>query len=68
MEIITEYQTIQRSTNHELDKAVNKALRNGFQPYGTPLIIGTVANPLKPKSYISQAMVKYRSVNEQVKP
>jgi hypothetical protein len=49
METITEYKTVGRTDSALLDTAVNEALEEGFQPWGSPYAA---------MGFICQAVVK----------
>jgi hypothetical protein len=56
MKTITEYATARATNSTELDVAVNKMIKEGFQPYGDPY----AADSTKDYGFrVSQAMVKY---------
>ncbi len=49
---ITEYKTAKSDSVDNLDRAVNALIKEGFQPYEKPYVVGTGA------VWICQAMVK----------
>jgi hypothetical protein len=56
---IQEYKTVTGEKLEDLDAAVNALIQEGFQPFGSPYIIGNLdGNVFAP---ICQAMVKWES-------
>jgi hypothetical protein len=54
MNKITEYKTVVADSFKELDLLVNKAISQGFQPYGSPYLSGDKVEVFT----VAQAMVK----------
>lgn len=50
---VVEYRTVSAISSKELDNAVNRQLKLGFQPFGTPYVVGTGS-----QQSIYQALVK----------
>jgi hypothetical protein len=57
---IVEYKTVSAISSKELDYAVNRHLKLGFQPFGSPYVAGTGSN-----QSIYQALTKLEGVTEQ---
>ena len=60
---VTEYRTVSAISSKELDHAVNRQLKLGFQPFGSPYVAGTGSN-----QSIFQALVKFESASGEVNP
>jgi hypothetical protein len=57
---IAEYKTVSAASSKELDNAVNRHLKIGFQPFGTPYVAGTGSS-----QSIYQALVRDESAVRQ---
>ncbi len=58
---IHDYKTVYGDTPFELDHYVQKCIKEGYQPFGSPYYIGSPAGNVAVQ--ICQAVVKYTSVS-----
>ena len=58
-----EYRTVSAISSKELDNAVNRQLKTGFQPYGSPYVAGTGSGQL-----IYQTLVRVDGVPVTAEP
>jgi len=63
MMTIAEYKTVTAASSKELDNAVNRHLKLGFQPFGTPYVAGTGS-----QQSIYQALVRNEAAMSQDAP
>jgi hypothetical protein len=54
---IVEYRTVSAMSSKELDNAVNRQMKLGFQPYGAPYVAGSGSSQT-----LYQALVKLEGV------
>jgi hypothetical protein len=57
---IVEYRTVSAMSSKELDNAVNRQMKLGFQPYGAPYVAGSGSS-----QSLYQALVKLEGAGEQ---
>jgi len=56
---IVEYRTVSALSSKELDNSVNRQMKAGFQPYGTPYVAGSGST-----QSLYQALVRFEGTPE----
>ena len=56
---IVEYRTVSAISSKELDNSVNRQMKLGYQPYGSPYVAGTGST-----QSLYQAMVRFEGTPE----